>query len=256
MNGLGNDYLFFDSKNCKKEDFDLLKNNIVKMTQRLSNRNFGVGGDGVVLVEESRVADAKMRIFNADGSEGNMCGNALRCIGKILYDKTNKSQKEFCVETLSGIKHLKILNSNPNESIIATSMGMPILVCVRNGIEYYDIGNNHAIIYVDEFDDMLLTKATELSKERDINVELVKVEKDHLSMRVIERGSGETLSCGTGATCVAFSSFSHGFFKDKANILTKGGLLSAEYQKDGIVLVGNASLNYIGDININYYGKN
>ena len=254
MNGLGNDYIFFDSSNCNESDFNYLKKNVNDISKLLSDRNFGIGGDGVVLIENSKVADAKMRIFNADGTEGLMCGNALRCIGKILYDKSIIDKREYFVETLSGIKNLKIIENNPYEATILTDMGMPKLIKEKDNVEYYNIGNPHAVFYVDSLDEKAINKARELSLEYDVNAEAVLIENNNVMMRVWERGSGETLACGTGATCVAYSVIKNGFCNKKVEISLRGGNLTAIKEDYSLKIIGKAKLNYIGEININYYG--
>lgn len=256
MNGLGNDYIFFDSSNCNKSDFDFLKSNVKSITPKLSDRNFGIGGDGVVLVETSEVADAKMRIFNADGTEGMMCGNALRCIGKILYDKAPATQKDYFVETLSGIKHLKIIENDGSKSVISTDMGLPKLVNIVDDVEFYNVGNPHAVFYVDRLNDTAMEKAKELSSIYDVNAEAVKIDGNCISMRVWERGSGETLACGTGATCVAYSILNKRNNQNEIELSLRGGKLRAIKEKDNISLIGTANINFIGEINLDYYGKN
>lgn len=255
MNGLGNDYIFIDSSKCLKQDFEYLKRNIRAFTIKLSDRHFGVGGDGVVLLEESKMADIKMRIFNADGSEGKMCGNALRCIGKLLHDGANKIRNEYYVETLSGIKLIEILNNDTYESLVLTRMGRPKLTSIKDNVEFYDIGNKHAVFYTETLDDFTIEKASVLSKTFDVNAEAVMIDGESIKMRVWERGSGETLACGTGATCVAQSIFEKGLFKkSELEIFLKGGCLVALNDKEGISLIGKANLNYIGEINLRNYG--
>lgn len=254
MNGLGNDYIFFESSKCNNESFNYLKENIVRLTRLLSNRNFGIGSDGVVLVEDSIVADAKMSIFNADGTEALMCGNALRCVGKLIYEKRKYTNDTYTIETPSGIKKIKIIDNNPRESIIETEMGMPTLIKREDEIEFYNIGNNHAVFYADELDDKAIAMAQNISLQYDLNVEAVSVVGDKISMRVWERGSGETLACGTGASCVAFSAMKRGLCNGNTNIYLKGGQLLAKLSEEGISLVGKANINYIGEINLDYYG--
>lgn len=256
MNGLGNDYIFIDSSNANKSDINYILANKDGIITKLSDRHFGIGGDGVVVVESSVSSDVKMRIFNADGSEGRMCGNALRCIGKMLYDKSGGKRDEFSVETLSGEKNLKIISSKGNTAEIYTDIGKPKFIEVRDDVEYIDLGNRHAVFYVDRLDDNAIKKASTLSLKHDLNAEAVKVGGSGLSMRVWERGSGETLACGTGASAVAFSAYNRGLFTKEINIKLKGGNLTAFYDKGTVSLLGKATLNYIGELNLDYYGKN
>jgi len=220
MHGCGNDYIYFNCFEQQVADPEAL-------SIRLSDRHFGIGGDGIVLICPSDVADAKMRMFNADGSEGKMCGNATRCIGKYMYEHGLISKPEMTLETLSGIKILKMTEQDGKIASVRVDMGKAILkpseiptryegdtaVSVPltvDGTEYavtcVSMGNPHCIVFVDQDVSTLdLPKIGPSFENHDmfperINTEFIRVIDDHtLQMRVWERGSGETLACGTGA---------------------------------------------------------
>ncbi|HCC37821.1 MAG TPA: diaminopimelate epimerase, partial [Treponema sp.] len=207
------------------------------LSLRLSDRHTGIGGDGVVLILRSAIADAKMRMFNIDGSEGNMCGNAIRCVAKYLYDNKIVIKKQIRIETLSGIKTLEVFTKNANVSSVKVDMGKPELKpelipvmlkganvisqpVIISGEKYQmtcvSMGNPHTVVFVDNIDALDLVKLgplfenSELFPER-VNTEFVVIEdRNHLKMRVWERGSGETLACGTGACAAAVAAVLNG----------------------------------------------
>ena len=229
MQGIGNDYIYV---NCMSgEYFDP-----AELSVKMSPRHMSVGADGLVLICSSDTADAKMRMFNADGSEGRMCGNAIRCVGKYLYENGIVDKINISVETLSGIKYLTLTVENGKVSYVSVDMGtasfVPCKIPVVSESELINapitvpsggyrftavtVGNPHAVIYADEIDSLDLYKIgpefenNELFPER-INTEFVKVISDtHLQMRVWERGSGETWACGTGACAVVAASVKNG----------------------------------------------
>lgn len=229
MQGIGNDYIYV---NCMSgEYFDP-----AELSVKMSPRHMSVGADGLVLICSSDTADAKMRMFNADGSEGRMCGNAIRCVGKYLYENGIVGKINISVETLSGIKYLTLTVENGKVSYVSVDMGtasfVPCKIPVVSESELINapitvpsggyrftavtVGNPHAVIYADEIDSLDLYKIgpefenNELFPER-INTEFVKVISDtHLQMRVWERGSGETWACGTGACAVVAASVKNG----------------------------------------------
>ena len=229
MQGIGNDYIYV---NCMSgEYFDP-----AELSVKMSPRHMSIGADGLVLICSSDTADAKMRMFNADGSEGRMCGNAIRCVGKYLYENGLVDKINISVETLSGIKYLTLTVKNGKVSYVSVDMGtasfVPCKIPVVSESELINapitvpsggyrftavtVGNPHAVIYADEIDSLDLYKIgpefenNELFPER-INTEFVKVISDtHLQMRVWERGSGETWACGTGACAVVAASVKNG----------------------------------------------
>lgn len=269
MHGLGNDYIYFYGNVENPEELSI----------KLSDRHFGVGGDGIVLILPSDKADFRMRMFNADGSEGKMCGNATRCIGKYVYDKGLTDKTEITLETLSGIKHLKLTVTDGKVSLVSVNMGNPILtpaeipvkmdgenvidrrVMVEGkeyGITCVSMGNPHCVIFSDtDPADIDLPKIGPVFENLPIfpdriNTEFVKVLSENtLKMRVWERGSGETLACGTGACAVGVSAVLRGFAKRGEDITVKliGGDLIINYAEDGTVwMTGPAEFVFEGTI--------
>ena len=207
MHGLGNDYLYV---------YGEAPENIAALSQRLSDRHFGAGSDGMIYISPSAVADFKMRIFNADGSEAMMCGNGIRCVGKYVYDKGYTDKTYLKIETLSGIKYLQLHLSGGAVKSVTVSMGnaeaLPERSLFVNGEIFsytpVSVGNPHAVIFTDDVSAVPLeTLGPAIERHPDfpggVNVEFVQVlSEKELRMRVWERGSGETLACGTGA-CAA-----------------------------------------------------
>lgn len=273
MHGCGNDYIYF---NC------LQKNEIQNpeaLSIRLSDRHFGIGGDGIVLILPSDVADAKMRMFNADGSEGKMCGNATRCIGKYMYDNHLINGNSMTLETLSGIKKLDLTLKTGTVDSVRVNMGAAILnpkdipvyldgtkiigAPLSLGDKTYAItcvsmGNPHCIVFVDDVDGLDLPEIgpkfenNPLFPER-INTEFVRILNSHtLQMRVWERGSGETLACGTGACASAVAAVLNGYCQKDENILIhlRGGDLTIQYTDEAVYLSGSATKVFEGSIEI------
>ncbi|MDY4078427.1 MAG: diaminopimelate epimerase [Clostridium sp.] len=272
MHGIGNDYIYF---NCLEKEIE----NPEELSIKLSDRHFGVGGDGIVLILPSDKADFRMRMFNADGSEGKMCGNATRCIGKYVYDKGITDKKEITLETLSGIKTLKLsVNEENKVESVEVNMGKAILKASEIPVKFdkekvinekvkiadseYNItcvsmGNPHCVVYMDEIDDLDLEKLgpkfenDSIFPER-VNTEFIKViDENTLKMRVWERGSGETWACGTGACAAVVSSVLNGYCKYDTPIKIKllGGELSIKFMKNGLVYMsGPAEFVFEGSI--------
>lgn len=275
MQGAGNDYIYCST-------FDQEINNPEALSVRLSDRHFGIGGDGIILVCPSDVADAKMRMFNLDGSEGKMCGNGIRCVGKYLFDHNMidiKEKDEITVETLSGIKNLKAFTQDGEVTTLRVDMGKAelnpknipvkwdrdrmISERITIGGKDYDatcvsMGNPHCVVFVDNVDGFDLEhigpmfENNELFPER-VNAEFVKVLNDHtIKMRVWERGSGETWACGTGACAVAVAACENGFCKKGEDITVKlkGGDLIINYTDDTVYMTGEATRVFDGVIEI------
>jgi carbamoyl-phosphate synthase large subunit len=270
MQGCGNDYIYF---NC----FDQKIDNPEGLSLRLSDRHFGIGGDGVVLIHRSEVADAQMRMFNLDGSEGKMCGNAIRCVGKFLRDNNLVNKDVMTIETLSGIKTLQLLYHNKEVQYVKVDMGKaelnPKLIpvnldgdkVVNKKVEIagqdYDItcvsmGNPHCVVFqnnIDNFDIETLGPQFEhspLFPER-VNTEFVKVlDRNTIKMRVWERGSGETWACGTGACAAAVAAVENGFCNKNEEITVKllGGDLKIVYTDETVYMTGNAQTVFKGSI--------
>lgn len=272
MHGIGNDYIYF---NCLEKEIE----NPEELSIKLSDRHFGVGGDGIVLILPSDKADFRMRMFNADGSEGKMCGNATRCIGKYVYEKGITNKREITLETLSGIKTLKLsVNEENKVEGVEVNMGEAILKASEIPVKFdkekvinervkiadseYNItcvsmGNPHCVVYMDEIDDLDLEKLgskfenDSIFPER-VNTEFIKViDENTLKMRVWERGSGETWACGTGACAAVVSSVLNGYCKYDTPIRIKllGGELSIKFMKNGLVYMsGPAEFVFEGSI--------
>ena len=272
MHGIGNDYIYF---NCLEKEIE----NPEELSIKLSDRHFGVGGDGIVLILPSDKADFRMRMFNADGSEGKMCGNATRCIGKYVYEKGITNKREITLETLSGIKTLKLsVNEENKVESVEVNMGEAILKASEIPVKFdkekvinerikiadseYNItcvsmGNPHCVVYMDEIDDLDLEKLgpkfenDSIFPER-VNTEFIKViDENTLKMRVWERGSGETWACGTGACAAVVSSVLNGYCKYDTPIKIKllGGELSIKFMKNGLVYMsGPAEFVFEGSI--------
>jgi len=268
MHGCGNDYIYINCFNLDIKDPN-------KLSKIMSPRHFSVGSDGVVLILKSEVADAKMRMFNLDGSEGKMCGNAIRCIGKYLYDNKLVNKTEISIETLSGIKYLKLNVSNNKVDKVSVDMGyasfepknIPLLKdkeminedCFINNSNYkitaVSMGNPHGVIYLDEIDNLDLEKIgpifenNKLFPER-VNTEFIKiVDKNHLKMRVWERGSGETYACGTGACATVAASCKNGIcnFNETVFVELLGGTLEIKCDENyKITMTGPAIKVYDG----------
>lgn len=272
MHGIGNDYIYF---NCLEKEIE----NPEELSIKLSDRHFGVGGDGIVLILPSDKADFRMRMFNADGSEGKMCGNATRCIGKYVYEKGITDKKEITLETLSGIKTLNLsVNEENKVESVEVNMGEAILKASEIPVKFdkekvinerikiadseYNItcvsmGNPHCVVYMDDIDDLNLEKLgpkfenDSIFPER-VNTEFIKViDENTLKMRVWERGSGETWACGTGACAAVVSSVLNGYCKYDTPIKIKllGGELSIKFMKNGLVYMsGPAEFVFEGSI--------
>ena len=262
MHGLGNDYVYIDAINQNIE-------NMSSLAKFVSDRHFGIGSDGLILICKSDIADFKMRMFNSDGSEAEMCGNGIRCVGKFVYDKGLTDKKTLTIETLAGIKTLKLNTKEGKVETVKVDMGEPILdpekipvisdeKPVKNLLlkaedkEFkftcVSMGNPHAITEVEEtekFDVEKYGKVLEVNKAfpNKTNVELIKVlDKEHIKMRVWERGAGETLACGTGACATAVACYLNGKTNRKVEVELLGGKLYIEWnEKDNhIYMTGPA----------------
>lgn len=273
MHGIGNDYVYV---NCFEETI----NNPEEVSIKISDRHFGIGSDGLVMIMPSDKADFRMRMFNADGSEGNMCGNATRCIGKYVYDNHLTDKTEITLETRSGIKYLTLYPENGKVQTVLVDMGKAILnpasipmnaegeefiskpveVNGKNvNITAVSMGNPHAVTFVDDVESLDLEKIGPdyenhpLFPER-VNTEFAKIiDESTVMMRVWERGSGETWACGTGACACAVACVKNGFFPFDKEITVKlrGGDLYITYKNDGTVLMrGPAETVFTGSIEI------
>ena len=280
MEGLGNDYVYV---NCFKETVP----NPSELSIKISDRHFGIGSDGLILIKPSEVADFTMEMYNADGSQSEMCGNGIRCVGKYVYDYGLTDKEEVSVETLAGIKYLKFVIDKKDESdrgtvsMVTVNMGEPIfkpedvpvnvgekLDIVQDypinidGVEYnitcVSMGNPHCITYVDDTDIFPLEKIGPKFESnpifpRRVNAEFVQVvSRNYLKMRVWERGSGETLACGTGTCATVVASILNGITEDEVTVKLLGGELIIKWDRASnlVYMTGPAKVVFDGVIEI------
>ena len=271
MHGIGNDYIYI---NCFQETVT----DPEKLSIFMSNVRFGVGSDGLVLILPSEAADFRMRIFNADGSEAMMCGNATRCVGKYVYEHGMTDKTEVSLETNSGIKYLTLYVNEATNKVdaVKVDMGKAILKpaeipvaddgdrfiakpVVVDGVSYdmtcVSMGNPHAVVFLPEIDSLDLEKIGPSFEHHPlfpnrVNTEFIRVIDDHtLQMRVWERGSGETFACGTGACAAAVASVLNGYCKREQEILIhlRGGDLRIIYHNDeSVTMIGPATFIFEG----------
>ena len=269
MQGLGNDYIYVD---CMKEHVE----NPEKLAVKISDRHFGVGSDGLILVGKSEIADYSMRIYNSDGSSAEMCGNGIRCVGKYLYDNGIAKKNVITVETLSGIKSLEIEAENGEAKFVTVDMGKPVLSprdipVIFDGermvneplqvmekeyrITAVSMGNPHAVVFCDEVQGLDLEKIgpffenAPIFPER-VNTEFIRIISGaELEMRVWERGSGETFACGTGACAAVAAAVLNGHCKRGEEITVKlkcGNLMITYAENSHIYMRGAAEKVYDG----------
>lgn len=271
MHGIGNDYIYIDvAKNRDLKEI-FTRYSIGALVRYLSNRNFGIGGDGVIFIEKSMIADFKMRIFNSDGTEAEMCGNGIRCFAKYIYDQKLTEKDILKIETLAGIKEVKkekhILE--PSKETIeqyVVNMGKPI-ISGNLSISVLDkniqltkilIGNPHAVIFTKDIENIPIKKYGPLIENhryfpQKTNVEFVEIlENNLIKMRVWERGSGETFACGTGSCAAVVAGVSNNLIKRDVKVLLKGGELDINWDKktNNIYMKGIATKVYDGIMEI------
>lgn len=274
MHGLGNDYVYVD---CTQEKL----HHPEEIAKRISDRRFGIGSDGLILICPSEKADFEMRMFNADGSEGRMCGNGIRCVGKYVYDHGLTEKTDLEIDTKSGIKRLKLVTEEGKVTFVEVQMGkaslrpkdipvetdyddfisQPMLV----GGEAYlvtcvSMGSPHAVIFSDEIDTLPLDRVGPLFEHHEkfperINTEFVQViDRNTLNMRVWERGSGETFACGTGACASVIAAVLNGHcdYGNEVTVQLRGGDLFITYLQDGSVMMkGPAAHVFDGIMELN-----
>ncbi|MDR2826319.1 MAG: diaminopimelate epimerase [Deltaproteobacteria bacterium] len=259
MEGLGNDYVYINV-------FDTPIKNPAPLAIKISDRNFGVGGDGLVLIGPSQKADFRMRMFNADGSEGEMCGNAIRCVGKYLYERGLTAKEQLAIETLAGLRFLHLQISGGKVTLVRVNMGEPEFVpaaipmrlpaaytnnnfinqaVALDGQSYLgtavSMGNPHLVIPLPDIDALDLPVLGPKFEHHEffparVNTEFIEViSKTHVRMRVWERGSGETLACGTGACAVLAACVANKLTERRADIELRGGTLLIEWGSDNII---------------------
>ena len=275
MTGLGNDYIYVDCTNGTR-----LKN-ISEIAKKLSDRHFGIGSDGLILIDKSdnENSDFKMRIFNTDGSEAEMCGNGIRCVGKFIHDNGLSNKDKISIDTLAGIKKVKLIedeNGNCNDVIV--DMGEPVFQDKNIPYDIYEpfnkdldlevdgekmrftvlsMGNPHAVTFVENLENLPIEKYGPIIENNPIfpnrtNVEFVQItDKNNIKLRVWERGVGETFACGTGACAAVVASGINGYTDELVTVSLPGGKLRIEWGKDNhIYMEGPAQTIYEGRINL------
>lgn len=291
MNGCGNDYVYFD---LTKPQIAAGEEAIIAAIPEISDRHFGVGGDGVVLIMPSDTADVRMRMFNLDGSEGKMCGNAIRCVGKYAYDTGIVHSRDITVQTASGIKRLALAVTDGVCTGATVDMGKAVfeaakipldesklpdgyvpVYCGVCGKVWKDVpvssggktwkgtavsmGNPHFVIFTDEDVDTLDLEKYGKPLETHplfpdkVNVEFVNaVSHGVLKMRVWERGSGETMACGTGSCATVAAAVAGGICAagEETEVVLRGGVLKITYGADGVKMTGGAEINFTGDVKL------
>lgn len=273
MQGLGNDYIYI---NCTK-GYESIENP-GELSKKLSDRHFGIGGDGIILICDSDLADFKMRMFNKDGSESEMCGNGIRCVGKYVYDFGLTKKNNITIETLAGIKNLKLNISKGKVESVCVDMGEPILdpnkiplKCDNNKniielnlldnkfiFHCVSMGNPHAITVIDDIKNFDVNKFGKLVESdyhfpKKTNVEFIQIlDTNNIKMRVFERGSGETLACGTGACASVVSCVLNGLTERKVKVNLLGGFLDIEYNESDnhVYMTGPAVTVFKGEIEL------
>ena len=270
MHGCGNDYIYVD---CTKE---MLKNP-AELALRWSDRRFGIGGDGLILICPSDSVDFRMEMYNVDGSLGAMCGNGIRCVAKFVYDKGLTDKTELAIETGSGIKYLELTTEDGKVVLVRVDMGMPETAAEtipvvglgesvigkdvemagqRWNMTCVSMGNPHAVV---RCEDPALLELEKIGPEFEnalifpdrVNTEFIQVlSRKELNMRVWERGSGETLACGTGACASAYAAYINGLADEAVTVHLRGGDLKIEYNKESghIFLTGPAEIVFEGEI--------
>ena len=272
MQGCGNDYVYVD---CTKDVID----NIPETARRVSDRHFGIGSDGLILIRTSKQADFMMDMYNYDGSRAQMCGNGIRCVAKYVYDNKLTDKKHLQIETLSGIRDLDLTVADGKVTFVTVDMGKPVLkpslipvisdkeIVIKEPInvdnKIYEVtcvsmGNPHAVVFVDDTKNLPmetigpLFEHHEMFPER-VNTEFVHVaDRSHIHMRVWERGAGETLACGTGACASVIACILNGFTDHEVMVSLLGGDLTIRYDEklDRVFMTGPAVKVFDGEINL------
>lgn len=270
MQGIGNDYVYV---NCLEEKVDHPE----ELAKLVSDRHFGIGSDGLILIKPSEVADFEMAMYNADGSRGEMCGNGIRCVAKYVYDRGLTDKTHISIETLAGIKYLELTVEKGQVSQVRVDMGEPELLAekipvisqqekvidvpITAGEKEYrmtcvSMGNPHCVVFMEDVEHLEIEKVGPLFENHElfpkrINTEFVKViDRKTLQMRVWERGSGETLACGTGACATAVAAMLNGFCEEEVQIHLLGGDLTIEWNKESnhVFMTGPAEIVFDGEI--------
>ena len=277
MEGLGNDYVYID---CTKQNIE----NASNLAKLISDRHFGVGSDGLILIKSSKTADFRMQMFNSDGTEAEMCGNGIRCVGKYVYDKGLTDKTTLKIETLAGIKILDLNVEDGKVKTVKVDMGEPILdyklipakdgkvYKSKEGIKFYKVnidiegnlkeltcismGNPHGVDFANNIEKLKVEKYGPIIEvdnhfPNKVNVEFIEIiDKNNIKMRVWERGAGETLACGTGACASVVASFLNGYTNRNVTVELLGGKLEIEWNKEDnhIYMTGPTKTVFEGEI--------
>ncbi len=270
MNGIGNDYVYV---NCFEEKVE----NPAELARFVSDRHFGVGSDGLIMICPSDVADFRMEMYNADGSQAEMCGNGIRCVGKYVYDYGLTKKTEITVETLAGIKNLTLTIKDGKAEMIRVNMGSPILEAskipviagkspvVKETIKVcgkayemtcVSMGNPHAVIFINDVKNLDIQSIGPFFENhsafpRRVNTEFVEIlDRQNVNMRVWERGAGETWACGTGACATAVACILNGLTEEEINVHLLGGDLKIKWdRKENLVyMTGPATTVFDGEL--------
>lgn len=272
MHGCGNDYVYV---NCFEERVE----NPGEISKKVSDRHFGIGSDGLILICPSDIADFRMRMYNSDGSEGAMCGNGVRCIAKYVYDYGLTDKTYISLETKAGIKYLDLTVENGKVAMVKVDMGAPITKpedipavsdkniiidepIVVDGDQYritcVSMGNPHGVVFVDDTDSIEIEKLGpkfehhEMFPDR-VNTEFIQViDRRHIKMRVWERGAGETLACGTGTCASVYACILNGLTENSVDVELLGGTIHIDYdkEKNTIFMTGPATVSFDGEIDL------
>ena len=272
MEGCGNDYVYVNG-------FENNIKNPGKLSEFVSDRHFGIGSDGLIVINPSDVADFRMNMYNADGSEGKMCGNGIRCVAKYVYDYKMTDKTTITVETLSGIKTLKLNVKDGKVKTVRVNMGTPCItaktvpvICPDEqminksvsidgtdfNITCVSMGNPHAVTFIDDTDSLDIEhigpkfENNEIFPDR-VNTEFVQIiDRQNIKMRVWERGSGETLACGTGACACVVACVLNNLTDNKVTVQLLGGNLVIEYdqESDIVYMTGPARISFTGNIDV------
>lgn len=269
MQGCGNDYCYMD---CTKEQID----NIPELAKRISDRHFGVGSDGLILIKPSERADFFMDMYNYDGSRAQMCGNGIRCVAKFVYDKGLTDKKQLQIETPGGIKQLDLTTEGGKVTQVTVNMGSPIMIpslipvisekdrVINEPIIVGDrqfhmtclsMGNPHAVVFVPDTNELAMEEIGPLFEHHRVfpervNTEFIHVEdRNRITMRVWERGSGETLACGTGACASVVACILNGYTEHEVTVALLGGELKIRYdeKENTVYMTGPAVTVFEGD---------
>ena len=269
MQGTGNDYIFINCFREKVEDPSAL-------ARKLSDRHFGIGSDGLILIGPSEKADFMMSVFNADGSQAQMCGTGIRCLGKYVFERGMTGSRQLRVETLGGVREIYLNEKGGIVASVTVDMGRPVLEpseipvdvagdravsvpLLVSGVTYnvtcVSMGNPHVVVFLDEIDYLVLTQLGPRFERheafpRRTNAEFVRIiSNDKMKMRVWERGVGETLACGTGACASVVAGALNGYCGKKVAVTVKGGQLDVEWSDDGrVYLTGDAVQVFDGEL--------